>query len=110
MRVGERVLLVHEQAKAEGVVNEVDEIGVVLNLLGYFHLKPVPGRPDIPVWEPRQTSLAEVLVRYMESMSQLREAANGYRAQLIADGWSETAAEGVAGTMLAKMVAKAVDP
>jgi hypothetical protein len=110
MKVGEKILLVHERGKAEGVVHEVDEGGVVLDALGYFHLRPVPGRPEIPVWEVREVSLAEALVRYMESMSQLREAANGYRAQLIADGWSETAAEGVAGTMLAMMVAKAVDP
>jgi hypothetical protein len=66
-----------------------------------------PGEPKEPE-EGGTKTLAEHMATYMDSMSQLREAANGFRAQLLADGWSPTMAEQIAGSMLAQMIARAV--
>lgn len=109
MKVGDSVTLVLEQSKVIGEVEEIhDDLGVTLVNLGFFYLHEVPNHPEIHTWAVAETMLAEHLATYMDAMAQLRESANGYRAQLLGDGWSESMAEQVAGQMLAAMITKAV--
>lgn len=109
MKAGDPITLVRDSARVISVVEEVHEdLGVTLVNLGFFYLQEVPNHPEIPIWTVAETALAEHLANYMDAMAQLRESANGYRAQLLGDGWSETMAEQVAGQMLAAMITKAV--
>lgn len=109
MKAGEVVTLIRDGSKVVSVVEDiVDDLGVNLVNLGFFYLHPVPNHPEIPVWTVAEAALAEHLADYMDAMAQLRESANGYRAQLLGDGWSEGMAEQVAGQMLAAMITKAV--
>lgn len=108
-KVGQPITLIREGSKVQSVVEEVHEdLGVTLVNLGFFYLQEVPNHPEIGVWTVAEVALAESLAQYMDGMAHLRESANGYRAQLLADGWSETVAEQVAGQMLTAMITKAV--
>lgn len=108
-KVGEPITLIREGSKVMSVVEDVvDDVGVSLVNLGFFYLHEVPNHPEIPTWAVAEVALAESLAQYMDGMAHLRESANGYRAQLVADGWSETMAEQVAGQMLGAMITKAV--
>lgn len=55
--------------------------------------------------EVAEPTITEQMAKHMDAMNLLRESANGYRAQLLADGWSETVAEQIAGGLLAHMIA-----
>jgi hypothetical protein len=54
--------------------------------------------------EAQQPTLPEVFLAVMETVHQVREAVNGYRASLLADGYSPTAAEVMAMTLHEQMI------
>ena len=64
-------------------------------------------RPTPPGPDDGEPTVAERLAELMDGMDHLRESANGFRRQLLADGWSETVAEQLAGGLLAQMIAAA---
>lgn len=65
-----------------------------------------PTPPAPPTFDP--VAAAEAMTQLVEGLAMLSEAARGYRAQLIQQGWTEPIADQLAAQLLAGMQAQAM--